>query len=570
MNVPAMPVPLSARIDTAPERPRSDRWTVDWSEGATWEGSNNITDLPFAHKVFGMDFSLRFNQAALSDVVLHLRPIQGPGVDDAEEAPAEQEDQASSIGRSYFLHKVILFQSPYFEKACAWKADAASPAAGSDVNPETQPACEAGTRSDLGKYGPWEPHWEILAHKSNEAVMSAPPSVYRFACCFADGGTALVEHVEEGELEAVELLLKSLYSPGVPKEAQENGRLLLQMYRLADKYDLPAVFLEPVVSALSAFKSGDIDLSLLSEFYSLPAGLLEASSLRPFIKSCQGKLVEFFGVVPGVIEDQGLKLQFCTLPHAAVLAWMEANTLKVHSESCVLLLLSAWVKAQPTCSSQQLELLACSIRVRHLSPFYLNCVLPDLKWFQEGCAAAELAVVPLLRTLQLQAANPDVDIGARCWRDLKGPAAWMDKKRHAAPILSTKHFDLGPTELATLATMRSYSSDSTYLNGVFYKLFAKVHDVKGGGVTLGVSLAVDSESSLNIWDEDQPLLLEMSLRLSHGRIKKTVDRISRIGEPWSHKNFLNKSGATLMELVAPFLEEGSLCLRATIDSAIEE
>ena len=41
----------------------------------------------------------------------------------------------------------------------------------------------------------------------------------------------LVEHVEECELDAMELLLKSLYKadPDLPEEARGNGHLLLQV-----------------------------------------------------------------------------------------------------------------------------------------------------------------------------------------------------------------------------------------------------------------------------------------------------------------------------------------------------
>jgi hypothetical protein len=96
--------------------------------------------------------------------------------------------------------------------------------------------------------------------------------------------------------------------------------------------------------------------------------------------TCQRRLVDLFGDVPSVITEQQWRQRFCTLPHAAVLAWLQADDLKVHSENCVVFLLSAWVKSEehPPCSPQQLEKLAHNVRVQHLTPSYLHCVLPDL------------------------------------------------------------------------------------------------------------------------------------------------------------------------------------------------
>ena len=59
----------------------------------------------------------------------------------------------------------------------------------------------------------------------------------------------LVEHVEECELEAVELLLKCLYRAELSQEARSDGVLLLRVYRLKDKYK-SAACMEPVLAAL--------------------------------------------------------------------------------------------------------------------------------------------------------------------------------------------------------------------------------------------------------------------------------------------------------------------------------
>ena len=101
-----------------------------------------------------------------------------------------------------------------------------------------------------------------------------------------------------------------------------------------------------------------------------------------------------------MIVDERRRQWFCELPHAAVLDWLQCDDLKVHSVSCILLLLTAWVGSEyrPVCSPGQLSQLALSVRVKHLSPTYLHGVLPDLKWFQECCSeeAGFLRVVHML------------------------------------------------------------------------------------------------------------------------------------------------------------------------------
>ena len=66
-----------------------------------------------------MDFSQHFNSEALSDVILHVRTT----VDNITENTSFLRSRSSEISnaRSFYLHKVILFQSPYFQKLQNWK-----------------------------------------------------------------------------------------------------------------------------------------------------------------------------------------------------------------------------------------------------------------------------------------------------------------------------------------------------------------------------------------------------------------------------------------------------------------
>ena len=94
--------------------------------------------------------------------------------------------------------------------------------------------------------------------------------------------------------------------------------------------------------------------------FALPEILLTSAALDRLRNTCYSRigvisstadpvqlqqlLVTVFGNVPAVISSSGQRRQFCSLPLAAVLVWARADNLKVHSENCVVLLLSAWVK----------------------------------------------------------------------------------------------------------------------------------------------------------------------------------------------------------------------------------
>ena len=412
----------------------------------------------------------------------------------------------------------------------------------------------------------------------------------------ANASAELVEHVEECELEAVEVLLKCMYKAELSNETRGKIRLMLQVrprfqahatntletwmveasilypvplqvYRLADKYEVPNACTEPVFAALSAVEAKDIDLALLSDAYRLPDGLRERPPLQKVTMACKQKLLELFGDVPAVITDLEQRRQFCALPYSAVLAWLQSDDLKVHSESCVLFLLTAWVNSkerQAVCSPDQHKLLAHSVRVTRLSPTYLHCVLPGLKWFQECCSGDVIFV----QTLQLMSGH----VGASCspWA---GPAAWIVDKRKgtAMPTSIDLEWKLGAGDVLVLdrepVNQSIFSPGKAYLNGIFYGLLAqKAAKAEGGLVTLAVYLQVNSEAMgcvLDFWDNArQPCLYRADLWAADAfRFRlHTVNVSSGLG----HRDLLGRAGATINEVVTPSLTEGHLNLKAVI------
>ena len=575
-----------------------------------------------------MDLSARFNQEGLSDVILHVRSTLD---DHARNDPDSRKRASSADGpaseRSFFLHKVILFQSPYFEKLHGWRAGCASTPAQTSSGPQIPPLSEepverseltmldstacassgphapppppgAAEELDRASAGPSIPppseepvdamaEVHVMPLSGKTAELLEPAAAPSTACaalptvCAACAARAeqivpagaardveLVLHVEECELEAVELLLKCLYKVELTEEARGNGQLLLEMYCLEDKYKIPAACMEPILAALSAFQAKDVDVTLLSHMYSLPAQLTEASSLEKIAAACEQKLVELFGNVPAVITDLEKRRQFCTLPYAAVLAWLQSDDLEVHSESCVLLLLTAWVRSEehPACSPYQLKLLAHSLRVENLSATYLHGVLPDLKWFQESCSEE----ARFLRGMHMQRAIGGSHI------DWEGPAVWIAQKRKETSMSAsaTVNWSLGPEELGQLYTSAAdltiISPGNAYLNGVFYRPSAARNGGETmGGMTFGMYLTVDDdemEAMLGFWDsDDNPVLFKAELWVAN-QLEGEMNTVCH-GLALGFTDVLGRSAATLAELIAPLLVGGCLSLKAVIKAA---
>ena len=239
-----------------------------------------------------MDFSEHFNQEELSDVVLRL--VSGEAAEDllsGSRKRARSAEPEETTDRLLFLHKLALYASPYF-------------------------------RSRLQRWDPASLAVASAAGNSAHLEGQGPSAASR---------SELVEHVEEGELEAVVISLKCLYRAGLPEATLlGDARLLLQVYRMADKYKVPAPCIEPIVAALSALPAEALDLAMLRDVFRMLPGLLEAPPLGPLMRACRDRLVQLFGDVPAVIVDEGgLRRQFCALPHAAVIVWAQADDLQV-------------------------------------------------------------------------------------------------------------------------------------------------------------------------------------------------------------------------------------------------
>ena len=243
----------------------------------------------------------------------------------------------------------------------------------------------------------------------------------------------------------------------------------------------------------------------------------------------------------------------------------------------MVLLLTFWVKsvAHPACSPEQMKRLACSVRIQHLSPHYLLFVLPHLGWFQDA------SVVLALRSLALQSTlHPPLPV-----LSVPAPAAWSASKRirTSLPESAELTWVLGPLELRELEAsapiikgcpkpqqVTMLSPDSAYLDGVAYKLSVRKYvDPKDASkLTFGLLLSTDRglmepiTGSLSPGQWHQPL--RYLAEVTAGSKQLILNCISPRSTGLS--DFFDQSGSTLREVVAPYLVEGRLTLKAVIKS----
>ena len=314
--------------------------------------------------------------------------------------------------------------------------------------------------------------------------------------------------MEEGELEAMEQLLRLMYSFKVPTDARVE--LLLRMLRLADRYQAQR-FMQVLLTHLAAKGKDAITLSAAIQLFSMPPGLKTRRGFKKLLHKCGEVIVSQYADVPAVIQSEELRQQFCKLPHAAVLAWVGSDQLQAQSENCVVCLLSAWVMAQQGedgqgVSVERLEQLAHQVQVLQLGPAYQEFVLPNLEWFK-GCSG--MAFWHILMTYKGATSTGKLEFPspARCgtngsdtnaW-EWDGPAGWVAGPRQLLPAAPRSlKWDLGPEELQQLyegeLDAPVLRTPHLYVNG-FQVCFQveKKEKATGQGLMLGVYFSVSDQ-----------------------------------------------------------------------------
>jgi hypothetical protein len=198
----------------------------------------------------------------------------------------------------------------------------------------------------------------------------------------------IVEYVEEADLEAMELLLRTLYGAQVESD---DAELLLRALHRADFYDANVPHL---ASRLTQVPGEAITADAVQLAISERHGFFPRSLPKEFLAMCDNRHpAVVFGSVPSVVTTPALLTRFKVLSHAAVLVWLRDDALKVHSENDVVYLLSAWVQAQEIVSAGQLEELVKLVRLDDCCPAYRQCVIPALDWFKYGHGFLDLFAI---------------------------------------------------------------------------------------------------------------------------------------------------------------------------------
>jgi hypothetical protein len=180
----------------------------------------------------------------------------------------------------------------------------------------------------------------------------------------------IVEVVEqEAEVEAMDALLRTMYGATVAPATDVLVRA--RAARLADRFLVSKPVAQLLASRMADVPSDAITDDVLALAFDERSASLATPLPLMLMDKCRVFLWRAFRNVPDVVTQPGLLARFCGLPHAAVVAWAETDSLQVHSENDVVYLLSEWVTDQETAGRTYLM------------------IVPALHWFKSGLKALD-------------------------------------------------------------------------------------------------------------------------------------------------------------------------------------
>ncbi len=241
----------------------------------------------------------------------------------------------------------------------------------------------------------------------------------------------------------------------------------------------------------------------------------------------------------------------------------------MHSENCVVFLLSAWVnKHGRKCSGEELEQLARNIRVGHLTNSYIIKVLPYLDWFTGSKCFEEdfsVALTCVIEALPL----------------ISAPAAWRESRRRRteSSTKATLKISLGPITVTKLSEGKEVFSKSVYLNGFFMKLMCASNeeednetdeeDEEDEGITIGAGVFTDAARMKKFLPACLPNFAVAADATFVGgvRRKSCEGAFSNNLSDLSTNDIFGLSASTIVAVVAPFLDgNGVVKVSAKVDN----
>lgn len=292
-----------------------------------------------------------------------------------------------------------------------------------------------------------------------------------------------------------------------------------------------------------------------------------APHMAPLRAKCMQRVMQLFDDVPATITSKELQQQFCALPFSVVLAWLKEDDLNVHSENCVVLLLSMWCRSQRiNASREQMSELACHVRALHVSQLYLQEILPNLDWFSAHWYHLQAITAAKLSGAKL---SPD----PANWDNL--PPAWS-----ADPRKRTGMFNLSlDWEISVIRVIKqlspSYmeededavltSSKQLYINGAFCTLMTDAKKTTGDKFTMGLYLKACREHPLLKFPCNHVLSAKLWCKLGQvqdwtiKQVDKTVTKTGYVGA----ENMLHGSLSSLNTTGFGQTEKTFIFVRAT-------
>ncbi|KAG1672785.1 hypothetical protein FOA52_002773 [Chlamydomonas sp. UWO 241] len=381
--------------------------------------------------------------------------------------------------------------------------------------------------------------------------------------CDSGGGNSriaieIMEVVEQEEdVEAMEALLRTTY--GAQVMPATDALVLLRAARLADRFLVSQAVAQVLASCLADVPITAISDDVLALVFDAHSASLATTLPMELMDKCRVYLRTAFRKVPDVVTQPALLERFLALPHAAVVAWAQSDSLQVHSENEVVYLLSAWVKAQETaglpCSAEQLELLVHSVRLADCGPSCLQMIVPALDWFKSSRTVLGKFVVS--RALETAAMKYSKDTAV--------PAAWLAdtprEKLASCEAVVEFQVNAGRLEWLYAAENNRINLDSVCVNGFWMTAFllSRASDTSPGELTLGCHTKIDIAKTTKAVSRSAHVAVAFSLLMKVGKAARRgptnfiVDANGR-----GYGDALSASAASVASLVAPHLEGDQL------------
>ena len=470
-----------------------------------------------------MDLLVRFNVREFSDVAVNAVPAPGA-------------DGKRKRGRRFLVSKAVVGQSEFLEAMILRWSKRKNNDDGDEDGGEGEG--EGGEGEGGGGEGEGWTGMELDV-TVDEDLVDAFELVLRLMYGAKIGPAATAEAAAEDDAEA---------------ESHADAATLLKAYETANWLVAPRCVevLGAALCAIDVEALGDDDACLALH---LTDRLDHVGALGPLQARCVERLLRWCGDVPATIGDAARRARFCALPLAAVKAWVRSDDLVVHSENCVVFLVTAWMNAHPECSAAEQAELARDLRMQGVSPMYKVCILPKLAWFGHCLPMFERLNVCSLGYVE-PSEQPEL------------PPAWWAPERTNSGIPTSLPIEL-EVGREQICSFELYADGPLkYVNGAFMYVGIQYKKDGSGGIEAIASLDdAPMEEVLGFSCHGAVGLLEYVMETSSSAGGWAILVLRKrssfmVGLEYYGDDLALLPGTTLEERLADWIVDGKLSLRA--------